>query len=300
MSGRVLVGYLPDERGDDALELARLVADADGSPLTVACIYPPPWPVPGPGRVDAEWLGHVRGYARSAVEQARDRDAGRMPAERVRTATGAHRGSGRGLIETAEREGADLIVIGSAPGGPAGRIVIGSTADQLLHGSPVPVLMAPRGYAAGPPARLSGLTVAHRPSRGSELGLAAALRLARRLDVPIRLLTLLERPSWLSGVLRGEEIMRRQREYAVRDLQAAAELLSGHTQVTTQVAEGDGIEGAVRNCHWPPGELLACMSGSHGPLRQVFLGGVSGKIVRAAPCPVALLPGTAGRAGGAA
>lgn len=213
---------------------------------------------------------------------------------------GAHRGSGRGLIETAEREGADLIVIGSAPGGPAGRIVVGSTADQLLHGSPVPVLMAPRGYAAGPPARLSGLTVAHRPSRGSELGLAAALRLARRLDVPIRLLTLLERPSWLSGVLRGEEIMRRQREYAVRDLQAAAELLSGHAQVTTQVAEGDGIEGAVRNCHWPPGELLACMSGSHGPLRQVFLGGVSGKIVRAAPCPVALLPGTAGRAGGAA
>ena len=47
-----------------------------------------------------------------------------------------NRGSGRGLAELAAQTDADVVVIGSAPRGGRGRISLGSTADQLLHGSP--------------------------------------------------------------------------------------------------------------------------------------------------------------------
>ena len=57
-----------------------------------------------------------------------------------------HRSSGVGLIELAEAVDADLIVIGGAPGSANGRFLIGSTADQLLHGSHVPVALATTGY----------------------------------------------------------------------------------------------------------------------------------------------------------
>ena len=57
-----------------------------------------------------------------------------------------HRSSGVGLAEVASSRHAQIIVIGSAPGGSSGRIHGGSTSDQLLHGSPVPVAIAPHGY----------------------------------------------------------------------------------------------------------------------------------------------------------
>ncbi|REF01120.1 universal stress protein [Thermomonospora umbrina] len=291
MTERVVAGYVPDERGDDALALAGLVVAADRSPLTVANVYPPSWPTPGPGRVDAEWLRFVKEQSREALDLAAGRLAGRVPKSRLRYVTHPNRGSGRGLIEVAEESDAGLIVIGSAPRGRPGRIAIGSTADQLLHGAPVPVLMAPRGYAEDPPERFDRLTVAYWPRRGAELGLAAAVEVARRLEIPVRLLTLLVRPAGLGVRLRGgEDFMHLQHEYAVRDLNLAAQRVTGLGQVVTEAAEGAGVDKALRHCDWLPGEILVCMSSAEGPLRKVFLGSVSGKIVRAAPCPVVVLP----------
>ncbi|MBA9006153.1 universal stress protein [Thermomonospora cellulosilytica] len=292
---RVLVGYLPDERGDDALALAALVARQGRTPLTVANIYPPGWPTPGPGRVDAEWLGYVKQQARAALDQAAARLGDTTPADAVHYVVHPNRGSGRGLIQVAEKEAARLVVIGSAPRGRPGRIAVGSTADQLLHASPVPVLLAPRGYAAAPPEAFTRLTVAYRPHRGARLEVAAAGRIADWLGVPVRLLTLLLRPPGPAGGPVVADLMRRQREQAARDLAEAAERAAARAGVSAEVAEGVGVDGALRHCDWSPGEILACMSSAEGPLRRVFLGSVSGKIVRVAACPVLVLPGAGPR-----
>ena len=45
------------------------------------------------------------------------------------------------------RMDAGLIVVGSTHTGRAGRVLPGSTAERLLHGSPCPVAVAPKGYA---------------------------------------------------------------------------------------------------------------------------------------------------------
>ncbi|MDL4820650.1 universal stress protein [Actinomadura opuntiae] len=305
---RVLAGYCPDERGDDALALAALVLRAVKAPrtvadvrLTVANVRPPAWPARGPGSVDAEWVGYLKERAREALERAAGRLAElNVPARQADLRVHAHRGSGRGLIEVAAETDADLIVIGSAPRGRRGRVAIGSTADQLLHGSPVPVLLAPRGYAAHAPDQFERLTVAYWRRPDVDGPLQAAARTARTLALPIRLVTLVLRPPGLAARLRNaDDAMARQVARAEEDLAHAAgrlgEAAGEETAVRTEAVTGTGIAKALASVDMLPGELLACLSSHDGPLRKVFLGEGSGKIVRAAACPVLVLPqGAAG------
>ncbi|MFD0900511.1 universal stress protein [Actinomadura sediminis] len=296
MTSQVLVGCSPDDRGDDALVLAALVARATGAAVTAANVHPPPWPARGPGSVDAEWLAFLRGRADEAVRAAAARLAELgVPKRDVAPHVHAHRGSGRGLIEVAEETGAGLVVIGSAPRGRRGRIAVGSTADQLLHGSPVPVLLAPRGYGAEAPVRLERLTAAYWRRGDADGPLAAAAGWAAALDVPMRLLTLVLRPPGVAARFRDSgEVLERQRERAEEDLARAAGLVGG-APIATETVTGVGVGKALAAVDMLPGEVLACQSGHHGPLRKVFLGESSGKIVRSAPRPVLMLPRGASR-----
>lgn len=305
---RILAGYSPDERGGDALALAALVLRGAAAPrrvadvrLTVANVHPPAWPARGPASVDVEWVGYLRERSRDAL----DRAAGRLaelgvPERRTDLRAHARQGIGRGLIEVAAETGADLVVIGSAPRGRRGRVAIGSTADQLLHGSPVPVLLAPRGYAAHAPGWLERLTVAYRRRPDTGGPVEAAARTARTLALPVRLVTLVLRPPGPAARFRGaDDAMARQLDRAERDLADAAarltEIAGAGTPVGTEAVVGTGTAKALAAVDMLPGELLVCPSGHHGPLRGVFLGEGSGKIVRAAPCPVLVLPrGAAG------
>ncbi|WP_396454347.1 universal stress protein [Actinomadura sp.] len=289
---RVLVGYSPDERGDDALALAALLARTMDAPLTAAHVHPPPWPTPGPGAVDAEWVAYLRGQADEALRRAAARlgELG-VPERAVDLRVHAHRSSGRGLLQVAAEAGAGLIVAGSAPRGRRGRVAIGSTADQLLHGSPVPVMLAPRGYAAHPPKRFARMTVAYWRHRDGEGPLTAAAALADRLGVELRLLTLVLRPPGLAAKFRAPGgVLDRQLAQAEEDLRYAAGMFGGGTPVERLTAVGTDIAKTLGTVDMLHGEVLACLSSREGPLRKVFLGETSGKIVRAAPCPVLLLP----------
>ncbi|MFV2175054.1 universal stress protein [Actinomadura sp. LOL_016] len=293
---RVLVGCSPDQRGDDALVLAALVVRATGAAVTAANVHPPPWPSRGPGSVDAEWLAYLRSRADEVARTAAARLAELgVPAGAVEPRVHAHRGSGRGLIEIAEETGAGVVVIGSAPRGRRGRIAVGSTADQLLHGSPVPVLLAPRGYGAEAPERLERLTAAYWRRRDAGGPLDAAAGWAAALDVPMRLLTLVLRPPGVAARFRDSgEVLERQRERAEEDLARAAGRLDG-VPATTEAVAGVSVGKALAAVDMLPGEVLTCQSGHHGPLRKVFLGESSGKIVRSAPRPVLMLPRGAAR-----
>jgi nucleotide-binding universal stress UspA family protein len=295
---KILVGYSPDSRGDDALALAAQVARAAKASLVVVNVRAAAWPARGSGSVDAEWVAYLTEQARAALEQARMKlRSESLETEAVDFVVQANRGSGRGLSEAAKEAGADLIVIGSAPRGRHDRIAIGSTADQLLHGSPVPVLLAPRGYCQKPVLQVvpearettpRRLTVAYWRRRDAGAVLVEARRLADQVEMALRLVTLVLRPPGLTRKFRGEEeVMRRQCEQAEHDLDDAAARLG---DVETEVLLGSGVAKALSAADWGDGDILACMSSTTGPLRKVFLGDTSGKIVRAAPCPVMVLP----------
>lgn len=295
MSGRVLCGYMPDRRGRDALALAALFAQVAEAELVLANVYPPAWPVPNQGAVDAEWRRFLVERSEGALAHA-VRQLVEWGAPPARTVVHAERGSGRGLAEVAEREEADLVIIGSAPGGPRRRVAVGSTADQLLHSSPVPVLLAPKGYASAPPESFTRVTLAYRGGPADRVACRVAGRVAARLGLSLRVVHVLIRATRFFGAGPGRDVeapvLRAAREAAEADLAGLLGGLDASARVRTEVLEGDDVAGALASTEWVPGELMVCGSSGSGPLRRVFLGDMSLKLVRNAPCPVMVLPRT--------
>lgn len=258
----VLAGYVDDAGGREALTLARTVAEVSGARLTVAAVHSP------------ERAASVV-EARAALDHAADL-LGESPAELV---THESRSASRGLSVLASRSGAGLIVIGSPPGGAHGRINLGGTADHLLHAATQAVLLTPSGHPPSWEPRRISVAYVRRPQ--CDEAVTAAAGSAVRLGVPLRLVTLaLDRAD--QGPLRD-------------DLALAIRLATGPSgpaaeEVQAVVGEGDDVASAVEDLDWEEGDLLVCASSEDAPVHRVFLGETAFKVVRAAPCPVAVLP----------
>ncbi|MBW8487161.1 universal stress protein [Actinomadura parmotrematis] len=258
----VLAGYVPNAGGREGLDLARAVVRLTGGALTVAHVH-------APDRRAAA------GESLNLLEQARARLAGE-PAELVAQ---EGRSVGRGLSTLASRVGADVIVIGSPPGGAHGRIAVGAAADHLLHSANQAVMVAPAGYA--PPEALERITVMYvnRPQCDEAVERAALAALS--LGASLRLVTL-ALPGDPEGRLRDDLAL------AIRH----AVDLSGMDPdlVTAELAEGDDVADAVRDVDWAEGEIMVCASSEDASAHRVFIGEVALKALRAASCPVTVLP----------
>ncbi|GAA3232063.1 universal stress protein [Actinocorallia longicatena] len=295
---KVLVGFEPDRRGEDALALAATAVHGTQGLVTVATIRPAPWSTPGPGKVDAEWEAYLDAQARENLDRAAEYLGGRG-CDVAEYAVGKHRGSGRGLSQLASRTKSDMVIIGSAPKGPRTGIALGSTADQLLHGSPVPVMIAPKGYATRGLDSFDRVTVAYLRRPESAPAVALAADVAVRRGIPLRLLTFAvgHTAKGKAAMAMADEQLRRLVEVLESDLALAAkEAADGSRltkrQISTEVAEGKDTASAVAATDWTDGDLLVCSSSTAGPIKKVFMGDMSLKIVRAAPCPVMVLPRT--------
>ncbi len=258
----VLAGYVDDSGGREALALARTIAEVTGARLTVAAVHSP------------DRAASVV-EATAALEHAAARLDG-VPADLV---THESRSASRGLSVLASRTGADLIVIGSPPGGANGRINLGGTADHLLHAATETVLLTPAGHVpSGGPQRIS-VAYVRRPQ--CDEAVASAAMAAARLGVPLRLVTLA-----IDGADEGP--LRDDLALAIRLAGESSVLDPGEVQAA--VGEGGDVAAAAWDLDWAEGDLLICASSEDAPVHRVFLGETAFKLVRAAPCPVAVLP----------
>ncbi|MEV4007397.1 universal stress protein [Actinomadura sp. NPDC049753] len=258
----VLAGYVPDAGGREALDLARVIVALTGGRLSVATVHPPGLPA-------------AAGEARALLDQVADLLDGE-PADLL---VQEGRSVGRGLTVLASRIGADLIVVGSPEGGARGRIGVGAAADHLLHSATEAVMLAPSGHR--PPDELARITVMYVRRPQCDEAVIRAAQAAERLEVPLRLVTLA-----IGDV--NPEPLRDDLALAIRLALDSAELVP--EDVTAEVAEGDDVADALEDVDWPDGELLVCASSEDAAAHRVFLGEVALKVLRAAPCPVAVLP----------
>ena len=285
---RILVGVTPDASAADAMSLASVLQSSFAAEVVLGNIFPASADPAGKTKVDAEWVAYMRS---ESVEILADvaRDADRWGLTEYTTAVHGHRSSGVGLIELAEAVDADLIVIGSAPGSANGRFLIGSTADQLLHGSHVPVALATTGYRRVRPDALGRLVVAFQDTQESRTALrwAADNVNGRRLTA----LTILLRHRVMGSQLAfdTEGLITRQ---LAEDAQAALDdaLLDLGAQADAQMTVGDDASSAIQRFDWNGDELFVLASSRGGVLRRVFLGDMTYKLVRATPVPALVLP----------
>lgn len=302
----IVVGLPRDDRLTAAVQLGAQLARSLGDDVVVCTVVPPPWP-PGMGKVDAEYQEFLDRSASDALDDARDR----MPADVRATyeATQA-RSTSVGLLEAAQQHGASLIALGSSTASVLGRVAFGSVADRLLHSSPLPVALAPRGYRCRPDHRVMRVTAAFGASEGSDELVVAVAGVAARVGASLRIASFAVRPRTplTAGIgsraeesvlqVWGSDVERAQ--LAVLDQVAAlpkappSESVIGHGRDWTEALEDIG---------WGDGDVLAVGSSTAGPLERVFIGTRSSRIVRHSPVPVVVIPrgaalDLAGRAAG--
>jgi nucleotide-binding universal stress UspA family protein len=278
--------------GRDALSLGRMLASTGDVTLTVCVVVPQTWDYPSPARVDAEYAAFLKQYAEEAIAEAREFFGDEVLAEYTSTSASS---ASEGLIATAAEKDAALIVLGSARHGPLGRITVGGIANEMLHISPVPVALSPRGYRPSSGARLRRVTCAFSGSTQSRSAFDAAVQLSSRHGVPLRLATLVvrDRQMYPSQVGYDAErlVIEQWRQQALEaQREALAMLPDGGVGVESGVFSGRDWEDALDSLPWEEGEVLVVGSSRLGPVARVFLGSNSVKIVRSSPVPVLVIP----------
>lgn len=291
----VIVGYLAGKSGTAPLHLAVAAARTLGSPLTVATVVPKPWTYPSPARVDAEYAAWAEQLAAdSAAEARRELQALPQP-ESVDYRSHSHRSVSGGLIEVVTELDAELLVLGSSANGALGQVVVGSTADRLLHSCPVPVMIAPRGYRGARGGSLTRITCGFPGTPESVEVVRRVGALAARLAVPLRVITFAVRGRTMYppevGLHAEDSILAAWEEQAREMLATLRTDGVVGDGVDLQVVSGNDWGEALDDADWVDGEVLALGTSPRGDIARVFLGSRGTKILRVSPVPVLVLPG---------
>lgn len=238
----------------DALALATWLAELTASELLLASVF-----APHGGALSAQLerrrrqLDALAGPAKSLII------AGTSPA--------------RLLHEIADQRHPVAIAIGSSRGGANGVVSVGSAGEALLHGSPVPIAVAPDGFTLASRGT-ADIGVAYGATPESDDAVRVAAALADAAGARLRVLSVGEpaSPDKLAEAHPGERLERalagRAAEYAELTGDPASALASASADL----------------------DLLVTGSRSYGPLGAVLLGAVTRRLIRAAACPVMVVP----------
>lgn len=298
----IVVGVTQGAASQDALALAVALASSLDADIVVTNIYPTAYNYVSPAHVDAEWQGFLIEQAEESLAWARVKLGNR---DRVSYVMHPSRSSGVGLAQVASQRHSQMIVIGSAPGGSDGRIAGGSTSDQLLHGSPVPVALAPHGYADWAPQALTRANVAYQQTSESDHCLDVVMRAINRAGLnpsrDLRLVTIIERVTRIYGSRLGrhaeDQVLLTLREQVESALAIAAARIREQSDsveaISTLILEGDNVTQALAKHDWDDADILVTGSTGSGPIRRVFLGDMAYKLIRAATIPVMVIPRSA-------
>ena len=279
----IIIGIDGRDGGHDALALGSALAHAGGGRVTLACSYLSD-PI-GTRLVPAE-AANLRNVAVAHLEAARATlDGLEVDVRPIATSSPAH-----GLHDLAEEIGADLIVVGSSHRGTLGRVLPGSTAQQVLHGSPCAVAIAPAGLRNRAPAELRRIGVAYDSTGESRAALEVAHALTHELGGSLEVIYVLSPtelfPPMVVGYVYPE--VPEDREQAVRAELDDAVSSVGDLPANGCMPEGDPAEQLVSRSGSL--DLLVMGSRAYGPLRRVLLGTVAGQVIREAQCPVIVIP----------
>jgi nucleotide-binding universal stress UspA family protein len=291
----VVVGYLAGKGGRSALHLAVEAAKTLKTSLTVTTVVPRPWMTPSSARIDAEYAQYAEQLAADSAKEAQLCIGALSDGLKVSYHKVAHRSVSGGLLEAVEEFTPEVLVLGSAADGKLGQVVLGSTADRLLHSSPVPLAISPRGYRGSKAGGLSRITCAYPGTPESLHVVERVSALAERLDVPMRVVTFAVRGRTMYPPevgLRAEDSILEAWASHARELltQLKSDGVVGD-DVVLQVVTGNGWDQALDAADWQDGELLALGTSPSTGIARVFLGSRASKILRHSPVPVLVLPG---------
>jgi nucleotide-binding universal stress UspA family protein len=264
MFSNLLVGVDGRPNSRDAIALARQLTDPDGK-LTLAFVRA------------SELAGDIADSHTllEAERAAADVEADLASVDAV--------SPGRGLHQQAERQGADLLVVGSCSRAAFGRAMLGDDTRAALNGAPCAVAIAALGFGERR-SPLASIGVAYNGSPESEAGLGLAHELAARTGASVHALEVVSLPTiTYTGVIapalaaRIDDML----EQASRRMEQLSD------------AEGRAVSGLVGEelaAFGDKVDILVVGSRGYGPMKRLVLGSTSDYLERHARCSLIVLP----------
>jgi nucleotide-binding universal stress UspA family protein len=290
----LVVGHVPRRNDRSAISLAAMLARSLGHDLLVVSVVPSPWPTPLSGNVDREYAGWLATEGAKAVAAARTMLAEIVPDLDTRAICVLGRSVPVALLEQAEQADATLVVVGSGTNGAWGTVVLGSTADRLLHSSHIPVAVAPRGFSTHGVPRFARATCAFRTDDASRNALRSTAEICADAGAALRVVTFgVVGKTMYPPEVRGEEEILGAfvEETSMAQKAVVAELAAEFAiPIDSVVATGRSWAEAIEAIEWEHGDVLVVGSSAGGVLARVFLGSNATRIVRHSPVPAVVVP----------
>lgn len=293
MSPTIIIDFHDTRGGRDALALAQSLGELTGARFVAVTAHQ----LDRYGMLPAQvWPAAMPEETTAAAELARSllADEPRSIARVIRAPSIA-----RALHESAEREQADLIVLGAERGGENGHGAVGATARQILQGAPCAVALAPAGFA-DKGWDLAPVGVGFDGSPESRVAVASAAGIAESVGAELRVIAALRNPAAAHPMF-AVTSYRRHLEQLHEDVRSglieAVAALSAYPEIDPLVMEGEPAEALADASHELG--LLVIGSRGYGPVRRVLLGSVSGGLLERTACPVLIVPRGVERAYGA-
>ncbi len=283
MSTPIIAAYDPFREDRAPVELAIALGELTDTPVLAFAVHPA-----------AVIDGWMEPYSLDPEIMA----AGDRALEQLRGDTGVHSRSTvdvsvpRALHDFARKQGSGLIVVGSTSRGRAGKVLPGSTAERVLHGSTCAVALAPRGYQRRP---IETVAVGFTDTDEGHAALRTAHELAHRAGARLRAIAVLHPSGGLDAALaegtsprRSHMVQGHHRAAHEETLERAVAALGAGVDVATEIHVGDPAEVLLHVSEHV--DVLVCGSRGYGPMRSILLGGVSRRLVDGAHCPVLVFP----------
>lgn len=287
-----IVAAFPYGKKDrSALHLAGLLARSSGESVRIVSIVPEQGKSMIPSGSELQFAAWSRERGRKAVAEAERAAAQICPDVTTEAVAVASRSRAKGLIAVALAADASMLVVGSGTEGTRGRIRVSATSDRLLHSSPVPVALAPRGFVAEAGAHVSRVTCSFRGDRSSEQMLATASEISQSIEAVLRVATFGVGGRTVQPSCLDEESRRKEYVAHLRSAQATAiDSVDDDRPTEEAVGIGKDWKDALSAIDWLPEEVLVIGSSSEGRRSRVFLGSNAAKIIRHTPVPVLVVP----------
>ncbi|GAA1949383.1 universal stress protein [Brevibacterium antiquum] len=287
----IVAAFPYGKRDRSALHLAGLFARSSGESVRIVSIVPEQGKSMIPSGSELQFAAWSRERGRRAIaeaEQAADEICPDIDTEAVAVAS---RSRAKGLIAEAVAANASMLVVGSGTEGARGRIRVSATSDRLLHSSPVPVALAPKGLVTELGAQIVRVTCSFRGDGGSGRVLEKTAEISQSVDAKLRVATFGVGGRTVEPSSLDEDSRRREYAAHLKAVQArAVDKVDEDISVEEAVGIGRDWKVALGAIDWTPGEVLVIGSSSEGRRSKVFLGSNAAKIIRHTPVPVVVVP----------
>ena len=273
----VLAAFSPDSPQKEALEFGLAAAERTGTRLVIGVVKEggPLVGAMGGGVDDDPGSGRTMEHLREGLRRRGLKDV-EVKVAGARSVVG-------GLKDMIDELHPELLVLGSSGRGRVGSVLLGGTAQKLMHEATVPVAVVPKGYQR-PDAGMTVVGAAFADSHEGVRTLRIAARLARALGVPLRAIAVAE----------DEQADRAATETRVRDaLRAAATDLELEIDVRT----GDVSEQLIAASE--DVSVLVIGAKGRGSRRSALLGSTESAVPGRTACPVIVLSERAAETGDA-